>query len=155
MQAEARRLILLANAESATFRRLVARLEASDVIIFVGVSRDLPSALAGSTTFTGRAGSSRFLTVRLNRSCGTTTLLGVLGHELQHVVEVADAADVSSSEDLRALYRRIGVRTGPNQYDSLAARQAGAAVRAEVGHGRRAPRVARGGRNAAVPGIAE
>ena len=56
----------------------------------------------------------------------------LLGHELQHAVEVAEAPGIHSAGDLRALYREIGVRTGADSYDSIAARQAGFTVRDEL-----------------------
>ena len=46
------------------------------------------------------------------------------------MVEVADHAEVQSSDDLRNFYRRTGVRTGPDSFDSDAARHAGYLVRA-------------------------
>ena len=69
-------------------------------------------------------------------------LVGILGHELQHAVEVADAEDVTSAEGLGRLYRRIGVGTGPGMYDTEAARQTGYEVRAEASHRTREMRLA-------------
>ena len=36
------------------------------------------------------------------------------------------------ADDLRAFYSRTGLRTGPDRYDSVAAREAGYMVRAEL-----------------------
>ena len=47
-------------------------------------------------------------------------------------MEVADHVEVQSPTDLRAFYRRTGVRTGPDTFDSEEARHAGYQVRAEL-----------------------
>lgn len=60
----------------------------------------------------------------------------MLGHELQHVVEAADAPDVQSAGDLRGLYSCIGVRLGRDSYDSRAAQRVGEEVRTELRLGR-------------------
>ena len=52
-------------------------------------------------------------------------LVALLGHELQHAVEVASAPDVMTPAQLATLYRRIGVPMGPGRYDSDAARTTG------------------------------
>ena len=61
-------------------------------------------------------------------------LVALLGHELQHAVEVADDGTVNSEEALRGLYERIGIRTSRDTYDSRAAQMTGRTGRAEL-HG--------------------
>jgi hypothetical protein len=131
MQKEGAGLIEVGMANSATFRRLVNRIESSDVIVYIDV-RPMPDHLGGNLRFVARSATDRFLRIQLNRALSEGTLVAFLGHELQHAVEVADAPDLSSAEDLRDLYRRVGVRTGTDSYDSLAARQAGYVVRDEL-----------------------
>ena len=41
-----------------------------------------------------------------------TDLVGALGHELQHVSEIADAPDVKDEGGMRELFKRIGWRRG-------------------------------------------
>ena len=45
-------------------------------------------------------------------------MVALLGHELQHAAEVADAPDVQTVGQFAALYRRIGVPSGAGRYDS-------------------------------------
>jgi hypothetical protein len=52
---------------------------------------------------------------------------------------VAEARDVTSPADLRVLYRRVGIETGPDRYDSIAARRAGYDVLREQATSRRRP----------------
>ena len=130
--AEAARLIQEGLQRSPTFRRLVSRLQDSDVIVYVRLRPDMSDSLGGSLRFLTRSASDRFLLVSLNRRNSPAMLVALLGHELQHVAEVADAPDVTGQDGLRQLYRRIGVRVRPDAFDSLAAQQAGQAVRLEL-----------------------
>ena len=117
---------------SATFRQLVHRIEASDVIVYVETRHDVRDGVGGSMRFIARSATHRFLRVQLNARSSAHTLVAILGHELQHAVEIADHPEVRSSEDVRAFYRRTGVRTGADAFDSDAARNAGYLVRAEI-----------------------
>lgn len=132
MQTAADDIVAEGMARSATFRRLVNRLEQSDVIVYVDIRPDMPPNIGGSLRFLAMSATTRFLRVQLNRADSRLWLVALLGHELQHAVEVADARDVQSASDLKDLYLRIGVATGPNAFDSMAARQAGYTVRDEV-----------------------
>jgi hypothetical protein len=93
---------------------------------------DMQEGVGGSLRFLARSATHRFLRIQLSLSDSTLWRVALLGHELQHAIEVANAPGVDSSESLRALYRRIGVATGPDSYDSVAARQAGYVVRDEL-----------------------
>ncbi len=90
------------------------------------------TASARSMRFVTRSATDRFLRIQLNADYNNHTLVALLGHELQHVVEVADHAEVQSPDDLREFYRRTGVRTGPDSFDSEEARHAGYLVRDEI-----------------------
>ena len=60
-------------------------------------------------------------------------VLGVLlGHELQHAIEVAQEAWVHDQATLTALYQRIGMHGGHHVYDTIAAQQVGRMVRREL-----------------------
>ena len=117
---------------SATFRQLVRRIESSDVIVYVETRPDLRDGVGASMRFMACSATDRFVRVQLNGTYNAQTLVALLGHELQHVVEVAEHAEVRSSEDLRELYRRTGLRTGTDTFDSEAARHAGYRVRDEM-----------------------
>jgi len=132
MQKDAEDLIAQGMAQSPTFRRLVNQIERSDVIVYVDLRPDMRESIGGSLRFLAKSATHRFLRVQLNRADAPLWRVALLGHELQHAVEVAEAGDISSSNDMRALYHRIGVRTGPDAYDSMAAREAGYTVRDEL-----------------------
>jgi hypothetical protein len=130
-QAMGERVLADGIARSATFRRLVARLERSDVIVYITVRIDMRPTLGGSLRIMGRSASDRFVHVSLNGQHPQQMLVALLGHELQHAVEVADAPDVASEEGLTGLYRRIGVHVSGDSWDSRAAQETGQIVRAE------------------------
>ena len=77
------------------------------------------------------------MTRKLNATVENDDQLVVLGHELQHALEFADA-DVRDEEGQRALGRRIGwAHGGGCGYETQDAIDAGSAVRVEL---RTAPR---------------
>ena len=65
------------------------------------------------------------------------TRIGLLAHELQHAVELADAPEVRDDEGVRQLYRRIGSASDPDHFETAAARRIERAVRMEVGRAHR------------------
>ena len=138
-----RKVIDAGLARSATFRRLVERLENSDVIVYVEMRVNMPPQIGGLLEFMGRGGANRYLRVTVGSVHHHSVMIALLGHELQHAAEVADAADVQSPREFAALYQRIGVPSGVGRYDSLAARSAGLTVQAELRGRRTENRVAR------------
>jgi hypothetical protein len=138
-----RKMIDAGVARSTTFRRLVQRIESSDLIVYVQVRPDMPSDIGGLLDFMGRGGANRYLRVSVGSLHHDNVILALLGHELQHAAEVADAPDVHSRSEFAAFYRRIGVPSGIGRYDSLAAQSAGRMVRAELRGSRVESRVAR------------
>ena len=134
MQKEGARLIADGLAQSPTFRRLVERLEHSNVIVYVQLRPDMPLHRGGTLRFLARSQTDSFLMIHLNRVFNGRTLIALLGHELQHAAEVADAGGIGSAAELRALYQRLGQRTGIDQFDTFAARRVGYVVRDELSH---------------------
>ena len=132
MQKRVEALLSTGMDRSATFRQLVRRIERSDVIVYVEARHDLRDGVGASMRFVTRSASDRFLRILLNADYSNHTLVALLGHELQHVVEVVEHAEVQSPDDLREFYRRTGVRTGPDSFDSEEARTAGYLVRNEI-----------------------
>jgi hypothetical protein len=54
----------------------------------------------------------------------------MLGHELQHALEIAGARDVVDERGVRDLYERIGLPgRKPNQFETLEAQRVQALVR--------------------------
>jgi hypothetical protein len=127
-----RKVIDAGVARSMTFRRLVQRLESSDVIVYVQMRPNMPSDIGGLLEFMGRGGTNRYLRVSVGSLHHESVMVALLGHELQHAAEVADAPDVQTAGDFAEFYRRIGLPTGAGRYDSAAAQSTGRTVRAEL-----------------------
>lgn len=124
---------------SVTFRALLSRLQASDVIVHV--QRRAPaSRVSGFTRFVTATPSARYLRITLQADVADDATVGLLGHELQHAAEVADAPWVRDEAAFGVLYRSIGhAACAPPRwcFDTAAAVSAGRQVYAEVGSGRR------------------
>jgi hypothetical protein len=93
---------------SPTFHRLVARLEHSDVIVYVTRQYDMPVMLEGQVTFMAQAGGVRYLNIRLAWDRPPRRLVATLAHELQHAVEIANLPEVVDDKSLARAYARIG-----------------------------------------------
>jgi hypothetical protein len=132
MQPRVEKLLAAGMERSPSFRRLVHRLERSDVIVYIDARYDLREGVGASLRYLATSASDRFVKIQLDARHHTHVLVALLGHELQHAVEVADHAAIRSAEDLRVFYRETGLRTGPDSFDSEAAREMGYLVRAEL-----------------------
>lgn len=130
-----RKLIRRGFRESWTFAALVARIQRSDVIVYVEEVPRLPNALNGRMMMLPRVNGFRYIRIQLVSHGTPEDAIAVLAHELQHAVEVADAVEVIDTSGLERLYQRIGVRQGPQVYDTHAAQDMGRAVRRELGVG--------------------
>ena len=125
-------------ARSASFRDLVARLDGSDVIVYVERECPMSSRLFGRLRLLGTGGDRRYVNVRIACMLTATEQIVALGHELRHAVEIADAPYVIDDASLAAEYRRVGfashaVSRGTG-YESRAAIDAAQQVWAELAH---------------------
>jgi hypothetical protein len=93
---------------SSFFRALVARLDASDVIVYAESDCALPPRIFGRLAFMGAAGGRRYVHVLISCALGDDEHIAALGHELRHAVEIADAPSVIDAASLGREYRRIG-----------------------------------------------
>jgi hypothetical protein len=118
---------------STTFRRLVDVLEDSDVIVHVE-----RRAIVSDTAFlhfVTHAGGNRYLRITLDSELTSDAGVALLGHELQHAVEVARAPWVVDVASFEELYRAIGHSSceEPRRcFDTTAAVDAGRRVRMEL-----------------------
>ncbi len=118
---------------SPTFRSLVERIERSDVIVYVELEHRTPGAPDGATHLLNASRYFRFLLISINQDLAPADIVAMLGHELQHAVEIADLPAIRDAAALERHYRRDGIvelRTGC--VCSEAAREAGRRVRGEL-----------------------
>ena len=120
---------------SPTLQRLVERVEASDLIVYVMFDRSPSPNAAGHISLLTAVLGRRYLRISLDRRYAGTQRLAVLGHELQHAVEIADAPSVADNEGVAALYQSIGFRSDNGRhdcYDSRLAIETGRQVQREI-----------------------
>src|SRR5262245_2800241 len=79
---------------SQTFRRPLDRLDASDLVVYVGYRSRLGAHLAGQTTFLTATAGVRYLRISIDPAVPGFQRIALLGHELQHAVEIAGAPEV-------------------------------------------------------------
>jgi hypothetical protein len=92
---------------SPSVRALIERLEGSDVIVYVQEARAPIGSMHGSLTFVSNTGMARYLLIRLfGRS--RMQQVSILGHELQHAVEIAERPDIVDEVSLMRAYARFG-----------------------------------------------
>jgi hypothetical protein len=125
-----REWIRIGGSHSPTFRALLDRLTASDVIVYLEIVDQISSGADGHTIFVAGAERVRYLRIQLTGRARPVESVALLGHELQHAVEVADAPCVRNPEGFAALYRRD--ENGSRQLDSVAARAAGRRITDEL-----------------------
>jgi len=120
---------------SPTLRALVARIEASDVFVYLGLDPLLGDKLSGRVTWMSQAGPYRYLRASINPDQAPDAIIAALAHELQHVTEVIDSPDVTSDHSLAELYRRIGRPSAvqaASSWETEAAQLKGRQVRREL-----------------------
>ncbi len=125
-------LISLASQQSGTFRALIETIDASDGIVYVEkgeCGRGAQACLVSVTT----DGGYRFLRVRVSMREADWDLMGSIGHELRHTIEVLSNPSVTSTAGLHYFYTHLGSTGGfLRPFETEAAVATGAAVRAEV-----------------------
>jgi hypothetical protein len=121
-------------AQSPTFARLLARLERSDVLVYIEEVPRLPGALEGRLLLQPTAHGFRYLRIEIALGGSPSDKIALIGHELRHAVEVAEAASVVDELGLAALYRRIGVDHGNNLFDTIEAQNTGRQIARELQH---------------------
>jgi len=118
---------------SPTFRAIVTRLESSDVIVYIETVESLPPALAGRLVLLPIASTQRYLRIQITTGASPNELISLIGHELRHALEVAEAPEVRDDSGMIELYRRIGERgRAEHLFDTLAAQAVGKRVRHEL-----------------------
>jgi hypothetical protein len=130
-----KRLVRSAMDQSATVRELVARIERSDLIVMLRFGM-LSSQKAGTTELLSVVPGTRFLLVTLDPRAIERDRLARLGHELRHVVELADATEVRNATTMRELFERIGwPSSGPDNWETAQAVEAGRLVVQDLDRG--------------------
>jgi hypothetical protein len=125
------RLIVRGIERSATFRELVAAVDASDGYVYVKRG-DCGPGVSSCFVAVTEAGSARFLWVKVNSRKMDDDLVSFIGHELRHTLEVIEQPAVRSNGDTYFLYERIGTHSTMDTIETRAAVEAGWKIRKEL-----------------------
>jgi len=122
-------------ARSATFRRVVATLDRSDVIVYLApklTTNALGGYLAHNVV---SAGGHRYLRVAVDIHGADGNVVPIIAHELQHAIEVAQDDGARDPAGVDRLFRRLATAFGCGHSacsDTQAARDVENKVRAEL-----------------------
>lgn len=138
---DAVRILETARAGSPAVRQMLDRLERSDMITYVQFARRLERPRA-VTAIISSVPEVRYVLIVISTFTSEADRFLLLGHELQHAVELADAPEVRDEEGMRRLYGRIGWRENVRTFETAAAQQMGRRVQYELQLARPEPVVA-------------
>jgi hypothetical protein len=109
--AEVRALIREGLARSATLRALDNALRTTDVVVYVQPSV-MRSGLGGYVPHRVAAtAAARYVLVVISPEGSTARRISVIGHELQHALEIATTPQVGRTQTAAELFDRIGFRS--------------------------------------------
>jgi hypothetical protein len=117
---------------SATFRRLVDVIEATNGIVYVEQGACGHSVRACLTLSVTPAGDYRILRVLVDARQRDWEVMASIGHELQHAIEVLSNPMLTSTEAVYLFYSREWATLG-DAFETPGAITIGRAVRNEVG----------------------
>jgi hypothetical protein len=125
-------LIARGSEQSATFRRLIDAIDASDGIVYVEAGRCRYSRAC--LTGVSAAGTYRMLWVTVDTRRIDSELIASIGHELQHAIEILSNPNVRNTAAMYLFYSRFARRvgTGRGAFETTAATKAGNTVREEI-----------------------
>jgi hypothetical protein len=127
----ARTILDDARRRSPTIADMLDRIEASDVILFLDLQYDQPTA--GQTRLFSASPLARFVRVIVDLSLPFDRRTEIIAHELQHVLEIVADPTVRDERGMRELFERIGWTVGLRAFETVEARAIEGVVRREMG----------------------
>jgi len=139
---DARLFVDEALARSAVIRELDARLNESDVTVYVRFRAFSEIGLEGRLRLVGATALQRYVLVELACVRPRVFQIATFAHELFHALEIASTPWIVNNATLAAYYERAGIRLGRGidgrTYETQAARDTAALVTREMfGHAER------------------
>jgi len=119
---------------SALVRSLVDELHAAAAIVHFEMSLALPSGVGAATRFVGSSGGHTYLRVAVSAMLRSNEREIMLGHELQHALDIARSG-ATNEADVQKLLETTGYRTGSNLFETQSALRAESRIRAEFRQG--------------------
>lgn len=118
---------------STTFEALWEGLQETDMIVYVDSDLKPLGDIWGHTSFISKTPQCRYVRVAITAHLNLSQAAALLGHELQHVLEIAAHPEVIDEASMSAMYERYGRHSRyENSYDSQEAVDVGTRVAAEL-----------------------
>jgi hypothetical protein len=126
-----RALIAEATSLSRTFRRLIETIQATDGIVYVESGTCGHGVRACLMLTVTPAGDYRILRILLDMRQKPRDLMGSIGHELRHAIEILENRTLVDTATVYLFYAS-GTRSDGRPFETRAAIEAGYAVRNEI-----------------------
>jgi len=117
---DAARLLKEAAMRSPTIARMLDALQRSDVLVYLHLCLPSGSVYGNQTRLQVVTSGWRYVAVWIDQGQSLVDRIVMVGHELQHVMEIAEATNVRDQAGVRRLYSRIG-RPAAHGFDTAAA----------------------------------
>lgn len=122
-------------AQSTTFAALLARLDRTNVGVYVQFVARLPASRHGHLQFIAASGDFRFVRIQIKSGLPYDQMAASLAHEIWHAIEIGEHGEVRCAQTMEKLYQRIGYGRSERlkrRYETSAAIAAGTRVRSDV-----------------------
>ena len=118
---------------SAIVRDLIHQLQHWNMIVHIETSRNLPSGIGGTTRFVASRGEYRYVRISLSVWLPPGDRVAIVGHELQHALEVAQSFAANAAE-VRQWFETSGfrARVSDDLFETNAALQTERKIRQEL-----------------------
>ena len=130
--ADAHSLLQDARSRSATVRTLLDRLDRSDVIVYLQRGVFERPEVRGRTSLITAVPDARLLRVIVRNALADDRGIEMLGHELQHVDEIAQEPRIRNEATLRQYLNVIGFECGTGRFETEAAIRVERRIRTEL-----------------------
>lgn len=107
-EASAKALVEDAVSRSAIVRDLADGLRATDVVAYVRVGPCVEGERDSSIHFLGRSRYERFMVIKINDALPLDRQVALVGHELQHAVDMAKASWITDSFRMQQYFTLVG-----------------------------------------------
>ena len=125
-------LVHRTTVRSPTVAAMLNAIESSDVILQIDFRLD-PALPRAVTTLVGVSGPVRYVRMVINPRLPPRLRMELLGHELQHVIEIASNPAIRDQASMRIAFSALGWTDGPNgPYETAAALRVERQVRSEL-----------------------
>jgi len=105
---EFRALVREGDARSATFRAMVDEIQASNALVMIQFGQCAKGQVRSCVSHVGGTAHTRTIRILIDPRTTHNRLIATIAHELHHALEIIRQPDVTTNDEVLALYRKIG-----------------------------------------------